>query len=84
MAYPERIDEEAIYLSSGNPLPKDVDAILKALNHDSFRDAFKFIWEMNTLKGYSLADILRDIMTVVVQIEYPNEVRGVPCLLLSY
>lgn len=30
---------------------------------------------MNTLKGYSLADILRDIMTVVVQVQYPNEVR---------
>lgn len=78
MAYPDKIDEEAIYLSSGNPLPRDVDAIVKALNHDSFKQAFKFIWGMNTLKGYSLADILRDIMTVVVQVQYPNEVR--PCV----
>lgn len=74
MAYPGTIDEEAIYLSSGNPLPRDIDAILKALNHDSFKDAFRAVWAMNTLKGYSLADILRDVMTVVVQVQYPNEV----------
>lgn len=74
MAYPEKIEEDAIYLSSGNPLPKDVDAIMQALSHDSFQAAFRLVWEMNTLKGYSLADVLRDLMTVVVQVQYPNEV----------
>ncbi len=74
MAYPDKIEEEAIYLSSGNPLPRDIDAIVASLNRDSFRNAFAFIWEMNTLKGYSLADILRDVVVVVVQVEYPNEV----------
>lgn len=43
MAYPDKIEEEAIYLSSGNPLPKDVDAIMQTLNHDSFQQAFQVI-----------------------------------------
>lgn len=33
------------------------------------------ILEMNTLKGYSLADILRDVMVVMAAVDLPNQVR---------
>ncbi|KAM3567936.1 hypothetical protein VYU27_009933 [Nannochloropsis oceanica] len=76
MAYQKSIDEEAIYLSSGNPLPTDVDAMIHALLHDTFKDAFNSIWKTSVLKGYSLSDVLNDVMTVVSAVDFPNEVLG--------
>ena len=37
MAYKGKIDEAAIYLSSGNPLPSDIDAMVQALLNQSFK-----------------------------------------------
>lgn len=73
MAY-DPIDEEAVYLSSGNPLPKDIDAIIQSLFHEPFTVAYKFILDMTQLKGYSLADLVRDIMVVVPTIALPGPV----------
>ena len=36
MAYDD-IDEDAIYLSSGNPLPQDIDAIMSSLLTETFK-----------------------------------------------
>jgi hypothetical protein len=37
MAYPSLMDEESVYLCSGNPLPSDMDIIMKHLFNDTYK-----------------------------------------------
>jgi len=53
------IDETAVYLTSGSPLPKDVDIILLSLLNDTFRDSCNKICTLCTTKGYALVDVLK-------------------------
>merc|ERR1711871_919500 len=66
------IEEEAVYLSAGNPLPKDIEAILNHLLNSSFQSAYNSIKTMTTLKGSSLTDILRDLTQLLLHIEVPD------------
>ena len=66
------IEEEAVYLSAGNPLPKDVETILNHLLNSSFQTAYNSIKTMTTLKGYSLTDILKDLTQLLLYIEVPD------------
>lgn len=40
MAY-QHVSEEAVYLCTGNPMPKDIEQIAYWLLNESFTDAFK-------------------------------------------
>ena len=40
MAFPE-VDEEAVYLCTGNPRPQEIERVLHQLFNDSLNDAFK-------------------------------------------
>jgi len=75
MAY-DPIDEEAVYLSSGNPLPKDIDTIINSLFNGSFDETYKLMLDMTQLKGYSLSDLVRDIMTIIPGLDLPGPVLG--------
>lgn len=55
------VDETAVYTTSGSPLPRDVDAILKSLLNSTFRESCQTISGMCTTKGYALADILKEL-----------------------
>lgn len=57
------IDETAVYLTSGSPLPKDVDIILVSLLNDTFRDSCNKICTLCTTKGYALVDVLKLLTT---------------------
>jgi len=63
------VDEEKVYLTSGAPLPADVDAVLHHLMNSNFKAATTQISEMCTLKGYALADILSCLTTKVVEFD---------------
>ena len=71
MSYPEEVNETAVYLTSGSPLPSDLDAILKSLMNDSFVTAQGKITGLCKNKGYAMADILSDLTTIVSSLELP-------------
>lgn len=57
-----RVDGKAIYLTSGSPLPEDVNEILELLlNEPFFSVACEKITTMCSNKGYALADVLKDL-----------------------
>jgi replication factor C subunit 3/5 len=39
----QHIDEEAVYLCTGNPMPKDIEQITYWLLNESFSDGFRCI-----------------------------------------
>lgn len=55
------VDETAVYLTSGSPLPADMDNILYWLLNESFADATTNITTLCTTKGYALADVLQQL-----------------------
>jgi replication factor C subunit 3/5 len=56
-----KIDETAVYLTSGAPLPKDMNDILSWLMNDTFRSACTKVTTLCTSKGYALADVLEQL-----------------------
>jgi replication factor C subunit 3/5 len=55
------VDETTVYLTSGAPLPSDVDKILDLLLNANFRTCCEQITGMCTSKGYALVDVLQDL-----------------------
>mmetsp|Transcript_377 Transcript_377/g.807 ORF Transcript_377/g.807 Transcript_377/m.807 type:complete len:349 (-) Transcript_377:154-1200(-) len=55
------VDESAVYTTSGSPLPRDMETILKSLLNDTFKDSIQTISDMCTSKGYALADVLKEL-----------------------
>ena len=74
MAFPE-VDENAVYLCTGNPLPEDLKKIVDWLLNQKFDVALNNIQELKTAKGYALQDILTDLVPYVQAVEFPNKVR---------
>ncbi|XP_027331003.1 replication factor C subunit 3 [Abrus precatorius] len=71
----QQITEEAVYLCTGNPLPKDIEQISYWLLNEQFADSFKRIHEMKTGKGLALVDIVREVTMFVFKIKMPPAVR---------
>ncbi|CAJ1974234.1 unnamed protein product [Sphenostylis stenocarpa] len=71
----QKITEEAVYLCTGNPLPKDIEQISYWLLNEQFADSFKRIDEMKTRKGLALVDIIREVIMFVFKIKMPSAVR---------
>ncbi|MBA0808420.1 hypothetical protein Gohar_024160, partial [Gossypium harknessii] len=57
----QKITEEAVYLCTGNPLPKDIEQISYWLLNESFAESFKRVSETKTRKGLALIDIVREV-----------------------
>ncbi|KAM5564298.1 replication factor C subunit 3 [Rosa sericea] len=71
----QKITEEAVYLCTGNPLPKDIEQISHWLLNESFTESFKRISDMKTRKGLALVDIVREVTMFVFKIKMPPDVR---------
>ncbi|WOH13241.1 hypothetical protein DCAR_0832750 [Daucus carota subsp. sativus] len=71
----QQITEEAVYLCTGNPLPKDIEKITHWLLNESFANSYKQISEMRTRKGLALVDIVREVTMFVFKIRMPSGVR---------
>ncbi|GLT47134.1 hypothetical protein SLA2020_208480 [Shorea laevis] len=71
----QQITEEAVYLCTGNPMPKDIEQIAYWLLNESFRESFTRISEMKTRKGLALVDIVREVTMFVFKIKMPSDVR---------
>ncbi|KAB2061869.1 hypothetical protein ES319_A10G115200v1 [Gossypium barbadense] len=70
----QKITEEAVYLCTGNPLPKDIEQISYWLLNESFAESFK-LSETKTRKGLALIDIVREVTMFVFKIKMPSDVR---------
>ena len=60
------VDETSVYLTSGAPLPSDVDRIMDWLMNHNFKTACQQITALCTTKGYALADILSELTARVL------------------
>jgi len=67
----KQVDESTVYLTSGAPLPKDIDVIVKSLFNDQFSVSYSKITTLCKTKGYAMADVLSDLTTVVSSMELP-------------
>ena len=63
------IDETAVYLTSGSPLPKDIDKILDMLLNHDFQTAYTNITKLCTSHGYALTDIIHDLAPRLANME---------------
>jgi replication factor C subunit 3/5 len=68
------VDETSVYLTSGAPLPQDMETILDILMNQNFKTAYERIVELCTTKGYALADVLHDLTVMVSSLDLPSEV----------
>ncbi|CAK7346946.1 unnamed protein product [Dovyalis caffra] len=71
----QQITEEAVYLCTGNPLPKDIEQITHWLLNESFAESYKRIFEIKTRKGLALVDIVREVTMFVFNIKMKADVR---------
>ncbi|XLU66804.1 hypothetical protein S245_025857 [Arachis hypogaea] len=71
----QQITEEAVYLCTGNPLPKDIEQISYWLLNEQFSESFKRIHEIKTRKGLAVVDIVREVTMFVFKIKMPPDVR---------
>ncbi len=70
------LDEADVYLTSGAPLPQDVDQILDWLMNQSFAVAYEHIVHLCTSKGYALTDVLQDLATKLLTLELDSATLG--------
>lgn len=70
------VDETSVYLTSGAPLPKDMETILDTLMNQPFATGYKRIVELCTTNGYALADVLQDLTVMISALDLPNEVMA--------
>lgn len=68
----EVVDEKSVYLTSGAPLPVDMESILSWLLNSNFQEAYLQIVELCTTKGYALADVLHDLTIMVASLDLPS------------
>lgn len=74
MACP-KVTEEAVYLCTGSPMPKDIEQIAYWLLNEPFARAYQFISEMKTKKGLALVDVIRELHPFVFCISMPAVIR---------
>lgn len=66
------VDETAVYLTSGAPLPSDIDKILELLMNHTFQTACETITDMCVEKGYALTDVLAELTVKLACLEMEN------------
>jgi replication factor C subunit 3/5 len=67
------VDETAVYLTSGAPLPSDMDAILMWLMNETFKTACEQITRLCSTKGYALADVLEQLTVKLASLDLDAE-----------
>ena len=70
------VNQNAVYLTMGAPLPRDVDVISHSLLNDSFSVAHAKIVGMCKFKGYAMADVLAELTEVVSLMKLPDGALG--------
>jgi replication factor C subunit 3/5 len=69
------IDSRAVHLTTGDPLPEDMQFLVKTLMSSKFEDCVNVVEKMRSERGYSLVDIIREVHDIVKSIEMPRKAR---------
>jgi len=69
------IDSRAVHLTTGDPLPEDMEFLVKTLLSRSFTECIEAVEKMRTERGYSLVDIIREVHDRVKLVELPRKAR---------
>jgi replication factor C subunit 3/5 len=75
MAFPDKIDEEAVYSCTGNPLPSDIRSMVECMLAMDVATCFNKISTLKTEKGYALQDILTSVHSILVRLKIDNSSR---------
>lgn len=70
------IDEANVYLTSGSPLPQDIDQIMEWLMKESFALAYQQVVHLCTSKGYALTDVLQDLTAKLLTMQVDSILLG--------
>jgi len=73
MAY-DVVNEENVYLCTGNPLPSLVRDMLNFMLNMDFQEAYEKIYEAKMERGIALQDILRDVHLLVTHIKFSDNI----------
>lgn len=70
------VDEAAVYLTTGNPLPSDIESVVDWLLNEPFVAAFQKITQLQQERGVALTDIVRELHPWMFNIDtLPPRVR---------
>lgn len=72
----ETVNETTVYLTSGAPMPADIDNILELLMNQTFRVACEQITSLCTTKGYALADVLTEVSSKLLDLDMDSGPLG--------
>eukprot|EP00466_Bigelowiella_natans_P007607 jgi/Bigna1/53052/estExt_Genewise1Plus.C_150024 len=70
LAY-KHVDEENVYLSTGNPTPKIVRGVLTDLLNDDFANVYNKTFTKMKEHGYALADIIKLLHAQLLNVKVP-------------
>jgi replication factor C subunit 3/5 len=70
------VNETVVYLTSGAPLPADMDLILDVLLNSPFRTAYQTLTTLCSTKGYALVDVVTELSARLVALDLPDAVAG--------
>ena len=71
------VNEKNVYMTSGAPMPKDIDTTLEWLLNLGFKEAYEKLVTICSTKGYALSDVLTDLTRMVIGLELPPGVLAV-------
>jgi replication factor C subunit 3/5 len=71
-SYPERVDLTAVHLTTGAPMPKDIETIMHSLLNENFSKAYATIRKMQLDKGLALVDIVTGVHRLVLRMKLPS------------
>jgi replication factor C subunit 3/5 len=72
----DHVTEEAVYITTGSPLPSDIEHISNLLFTADFATAYSGIAALKTDKGLALSDIVTELATALALMEIPSHVRA--------
>jgi replication factor C subunit 3/5 len=70
------IDADAVYATTGQPRPQDIEAIAGVLLNSTFQEAVEKVSAINTERGLALADISRQLCDYVFRLHMPASARA--------
>ncbi|KIZ02081.1 Replication factor C subunit 5 [Monoraphidium neglectum] len=77
----DAVDGDAVYLCTGSPMPRDIEAVVNWLLNEDFNEAFQRILQLQVDKGIALVDIVRELHPWLFNIQAlgPPHVRVALC-----
>ncbi|GIL70670.1 hypothetical protein Vretimale_3774 [Volvox reticuliferus] len=65
------LDEQAVYMCTGNPMPSDINQVLTWLLNDAVADVFEKVTKLQVDKGLALVDIVRELHPWIMKTSMP-------------